>query len=722
MEDLQTMLSEAVGAVTGDENEEEVYEDPRKTLAELRERFRYADDYREQYAERAKRWYQLYVGYRDDVVEGRSNLHIPRAYEQLDTIRARLTKSFISQRPYVEFMPRILPRTTQDQVVDNERKADIASSLVDLQLDRNKIGSVFYDYVTSMLIFPCAIMSVGWRYEEKRVRRKEPIMGPVMDPQTGWPAIDWEKVQPMVDPQTGQPVMDPQTGQQIPDPNTMQPLIDVVGMEIVEKDEIAWDDNEVQNVDFFDFWPDPRGNDLDDCRFVFHREWMTRDDIEDKLEMLQMAHSGVVNEINWDEVTGDHGNLEEGKWERLTSVGISPETSHGYFDDDDDDEVSPGELYEVLNYWEDERYCILINRVALAYDGPNPYWRHSTKPFVASSFEPLPNEFYGMSAMQLIEHLQEEINTHRNQRIDNVSLVLNRMWKVRRGADIDESELISRPAGIIHVDNPDDITEFAMNDITASSYNEEQAAKTDMENTLGVPAVVRGADAGRSETATEVVTKSTNAGMRFDIKIMLFEALGFKRLARLMDLNNQQFIDDQRIINLVGEEGADQWKEVTPFDIIGEFDYRPAGASIDPAANKEVRRQQLSHMMQFIIQSQNPFIHLDKLTRTWAESFDLRNVDKLIKTEEEMQQEQYEAMVMQQMAQMEAQQRMAQQQQQEQAQAQEQAMAQQEQAQQEHAAMHQQAQQEAAMHEMAAQQQAEEQRMQQEAAMQNIII
>ena len=168
------------------------------------------------------------------------------------------------------------------------------------------------------------------------------------------------------------------------------------------------------------------------------------------------------------------------------------------------------------------------------------------KPFAVSSYEPLPNEFYGMSAVELVADIQEEINTHRNQRIDNISLVMNKMWKVKRGADIDESELVSRPHGIIHVDDMGDIEEFRMTDVTGSSYAEEQMSKTDMENTLGVPAVVRGADSSRRETATEIVTKTSNAGIRFDVKIMLFESTFFKRIARLMDLNNQQFVDEEK--------------------------------------------------------------------------------------------------------------------------------------------------------------------------------
>jgi len=577
----------------------------KERLAELRSRFSYAESYRKQYDERAIACYKLYVGYRDKAkVAGRSNLHIPRVYEQLDTLRARLVKSFASTRPYVDFIPQARPQSTLEQVHLDELKADIASALVDMQLEQNNWKELFYDYVTSLLIFPASIMGVGWKLDRRMVMRKVEVPRVIgLDPY-------------------GRPIV-------------------TTDIQVIETPEIAWDDNELVNIDYFDFWPDPRGRDIDSCRFVFHREWMTREQIEERLEVLYQAGAGEVFAPDWSEIENATAGLEEGRWERLSSVGLTPTTSDGYWPKE-----GTGQLYEVLNYWEDEIYSLMVNRTALVYEGKNPYWRHSKKPFSVATFERLPNEFYGMSAVQLVEHLQHEINTHRNQRVDNVSLVLNRMWKVRRGADIDESELVSKPHGIIYMDNPDDVVAFDMPDVTASSYNEEQIAKMDMENTLGVPSVVRGVDSQRKETATEIVTKSTNAGLRFDVKIMLLESMGFKRIAYLMDCNNQQFIDTPRLVRLFGDEG--DWRLVQPGELIGEFDYRPAGANIDPAANKEIRREQLGRLMAMVMQTQNPYVDLYELTRMWVQSFDLRNPDKVLKSPEQIQQEQEQQMMQEQ--------------------------------------------------------------------------
>src|SRR5690606_10649425 len=274
--------------------------------------------------------------------------------------------------------------------------------------------------------------------------------------------------------------------------------------------------------------------------------------------------------------------------------------------------------------------AILVNRKQLAWYGNNPYWRHGKKPYVMASYEPLPNELYGLSAVQIIADLSDELNTLRNQRIDNVSLVLNRMWKKRRSAEVDESELVSRPGGGIELDNLDDLVPLETPDVTASSYHEEVVVKQDMESALGTTAIVRGADPARRETATEIMQKNANAGIKFEVKIMLYQQLGLERLAYLMDMNNQQFIDTERLVKLFGSENAWDWYLAKPGEIIGEHEYRPAGSNVDPAANREVRRQQLTEMLQAVHALNMPYFDRYKLARLWAESYDLRNVDAIM--------------------------------------------------------------------------------------------
>lgn len=589
--------------------------------ARLLHRFEYANSYRRQWEQQAIEDYRLYVGWRDELPPdkaGRSNLHIPRPYEQIDALRSRIVKSFFGTRPYVEFLPipkngRVDPQTLSA----SSRQAEIAAGLVDAQLERNGIIKKWYDFVTNFLVFPAAIMSVGWRYEAKRLRRRieVPVFG--LDPMTMQPTV-------MTDPLTG------------------EVLTQII---MVENDEVVWDDNELQVVDWWDWWGDPRGSDIDSCRFCYQREWVTLDQIESKVQLLiDSGNQGDAYTLNLDELKESNAHLDEGKWERLSAVGITPEVGSDEWADGE----KPGERYELLHYWTDDHYGIIVNRKQLVWYGDNPYWRHGKKPYVLSSYEPLPNELYGLSAIRIIAPLAHELNTQRNQRIDNVSLILNRMWLKRRSADIDEDQLVSRPGGVIDVDTFDDIKELGMQDVTSSAYLEENITKQDMEGALSTTAVVRGADPTRKETATEIMQKNTNAGIRFEVKIMLYQVLGLERLCYLMDLNNQQFVDSTRLVKLYGENDAWEWYLAKPGELIGEHEYRPAGSNVDPAANREVRRQQLTEMLQAVHALNMPYFDRYKLARLWAESYDLRNVDSIMVPEQEYRQAQMLQQAMQQ--------------------------------------------------------------------------
>ena len=580
----------------------------------LLEKFDHAEAWRKQYDELAVECYKQYVGYREPLDEehvGRSNLHIPRTYEQIDALRSRFLKSLFSSRPYIDFIP--MPThgemVTPEEMLQREERGKIAAALLDMQFEKNGIIHKFYDYFTSLLVFPAGVLGVGWRYEEKAIKREVEVE---------------QLIQTEMGPVPGAPLK-----------------------EVREIQKVVWDDNEIVNIDYFDFWPDPHGQDVDSCRYVFQREWLTKEQIQARLELYDETGSGDVYAVDYERVQ-DAQPYEEGRFERVTAVGLSPNNN-----EDSTLEEADKNLFEILHYWEDGRHAMIINRQFLIFDGQNPYWMHGKKPFIAHSYEPLPNEFYGRSAVSIMKDLQAELDTLRNQRVDNISFVLNKMWKVRKSADIDESELVSRPQGIIHVDNDDDVTPFDMNDVTSSAFQDEAIIKQDMENCLGVPAVVRGTDPGRKETATEVVTKSSNASVKFDVKVLLFEELGIKRLAGMMDANNHQFITAPRLVNIFGQEGAKSWLEFSPEDDTGDYDYRPAGSSTDAGANRDYMRQQFNQLMSIIIPADIPWANKYELFRAWMASYDLRNVNKFVYSQEQLAQQQQLAlqqMLMQQMA------------------------------------------------------------------------
>ena len=565
---------------------------------EIKNIFTYYDSYRKQYEEQVIENYQTFIGYKDDAEsrkkekQGKSNLHIPKTYEILDTIRARILTTFFNKRPYIEFEPMPSAADLSKKIL-NEEKADVAASFVDEQLEKNNIKSVFYDFVTTMLFAPASFLSVGWRYEEDYVKKKTKV----------------PEINPMTKSYTGRWFWD-----------------------TVESKETIWDDNEIRNVDWFDFWGDPDATTIDDSRAVFHREWITKKRLREKLELLQRVGDGIVYDIDIDKIQSNvKGN--KGKYRRLSSVGISA-GGVDPFKASNDSDINEKEEIELLHYWEDDRHAILVNRQEVIYDGANPYWRHRKKPFVKATYDQLPNEFYGLSAVKILKPMQEEINSMHNQRMDNVTMLINNMWKRLRGSTVKDEDLVSKPNGVIDVDNMEDLQMLQKSEIPQSAFMSENILTNNMQSALGTPANVRGAQAGDDQSATEAQIVAQSAGTRFGVKIELFASMGLKRMAMMMDLNNQQFVCDERAAR-IDPEDRNSWQSIAPDDLIGEFDYRPATSSVEKAANKELRRQQLSEILGFLLNAQVPFINYRKLIEEWLKEFDITTPEKFMIPDQE---------------------------------------------------------------------------------------
>lgn len=96
-------------------------------------------------------------------------------------------------------------------------------------------------------------------------------------------------------------------------------------------------------------------------------------------------------------------------------------------------------------------------RIARDADNPNRYKTDDGKPgeyfrpFVKSRMKvtPLTNRAYDISAIYPTIHIQKAFNDLMRQYFDSVQLVNAPMWKKRRGARINPSELVRRPGGVI---------------------------------------------------------------------------------------------------------------------------------------------------------------------------------------------------------------------------------------------------------------------------------
>ncbi|MFD7521433.1 portal protein [Paenibacillus chitinolyticus] len=579
----------------------------KKALDKLLTRIEAAENWRDRnYKDRWTKYYKMYRNHVDPImdpesrkpVNDRSNISIPYPETMLETTLPRLLETMFASRPYIKCIGVPLDFSNYEMYKDLkpwEESAKKMELLLDYQ--HNVVFDLRDKFHTGLKIaglYGTTVAFTGWRYKERGVIRKE--LQQVMEPANG---IE----EPMFEADGVTPVMD------------WQP---------VETTIKEYDDPEVEFLDLGLFFVDPNAVDVEDARFAGHVQHLPKSKIDEMVKFDENL------KVNWKKVPKE-AKKNEARSNRQSAIGIPMPDDNTVFQHEDED------LIEVIHYFEDDRYAIILNRGFLARDTDNPFW-HKKKPYDKDVFQMVPHEFYGRGVMEMLEDLHLELNTERNQRIDYRSFSMRRMFWARRGACIPRSQLKWRQGGIIESDEPDDIKVMeAPEGNVASSFNQEQIIKKDMQDVTGAHDVVMGTS-GRGETATSTMSKDNNASLRFKMLISSLEKRLLVSISRKMIQLNQQFIEDVRML-IDRDQSADQWPQITPEEIQGEFHLTAAGSSVEPMANKEAFKQRMVELYGMVaadtFMQQFPVKRRNMLKKVF-EAFDIHDTEDLLPTDEEL--------------------------------------------------------------------------------------
>jgi hypothetical protein len=168
-------------------------------------------------------------------------------------------------------------------------------------------------------------------------------------------------------------------------------------------------------------------------------------------------------------------------------------------------------------------------------DGSDPW------PFGVGIVYAEPHQLYSRAMPEKLKNLQIEKNAIRNQRRDNVALVLNREKFMTKNAGIDPATLSrSIPGKVNIVSNKNDVWWDAPPDVTASSYNEETVTTTDAEQLVSESAQRSGGSSQRKETATvaKITAANANTAVSLDTGVfgMTFAKRAVKKIIRMIRL------------------------------------------------------------------------------------------------------------------------------------------------------------------------------------------
>lgn len=497
-------------------------DDQRKIVEYVARKFRLAEQARKPHEERWLVYYKAYRSFKAKRKPGmwRSQTWMPISFYVIETILPRLAAALPS--------PVCTPIGPED--------VDPAETMQDLLTWAEDQSDLYPEQVASVkdtLIYGTGILKTGYIEKKGFNIRQEPVMEQTTQSvPTGEVDIDGN---PMVQEMPGQPT--PKLDEQ------GQPV-----MQTVREEYLTYAGPGAESVDLENFFPDPMGTDIGNCRYVIHRVYRDAAHIKAKI------------------ADGTYRVPDPDEWKRYldnktTNKALARLAAIERGGVDAGEEGTDKDLFPLLEYWTKDFMITVAGEEAqgiLLRAQRNPF-AHGEIPFVKLVDHPVPHEFWGVGELEPLEGIQDQLNAIWNARLDNIKLTLNKMYAVVADYMMDPKELVNRPGGVIRMREglplEQVFREIDTGEVTGAAYTEAQELEREGEKVTGVSPYQTGQDSpAYNRTATGVALISEQGNTRFSFKVSLAEHTGYKHLMRQFAGILQQFLPDDLVLRMKAGE------------------------------------------------------------------------------------------------------------------------------------------------------------------------
>jgi heat shock protein HspQ len=225
------------------------------------------------------------------------------------------------------------------------------------------------------------------------------------------------------------------------------------------------------------------------------------------------------------------------------------------------------------------------------------------RPFVIGSCVIEANKAVPDSLVQMGSSLQRETNDTVNQRRDNVSLVLNKRFIVKRGRDVDVQSLVRNVSGgVTMATDTEDVKTLEWNDVTASSYQEQDRLNVDFDELTGnfsSSSVMTNRKLNETVGGMQMLGQGANQLTEYMIRTLV-ETWVEPVLRQLVKLE-QAYETDQTVLGLAGKKAQETLQRYGVNEITDELLNQELTVRVNVgmgATDPQTKLQKFTHAMQ----------------------------------------------------------------------------------------------------------------------------
>lgn len=575
-------------------------------------------DYRRPFDSQRAEFYRQYMGHRQpqmfpDGITQRANSYAKYPWNNVETIVSRVHDAFFSYDDWFE---------ARGVGAQDGTAAEKMTLVLKKQLKKANVISCFEDIVRTIAIYGHGGMKVDWDWGFDWVNYMEPVL-----------AKD----------EIGQPILQP-------NPQTGQPEPIILGMQPAVK-QVSRNCPRFTPIDVYDLYVDPDGL---TAAVVFDR---TLGQLQAEMEGFRLANPTATEELYYPEALAELvTRLEKQKdpnaviirlaeiWD-LTSNTVSILTAK------DSESIAWKERRSAYRFasYESFRRPVYAGPEILLWSGYNQF-AHKRIPILHTSYVRLPNEAYGIGAVEPIAEMTEAMSQMVNMIRDNWNLGINRRYAYDINADIDHNALnrFNTPGGKVAVDGDPSrvIMPLPTHTPERGDYSIIELYRNLIEMTSGISEFYSGGTGGPggNSTATGISAIIGESNYKFRMFIRNLEVYIMQPLLTICASMVQQYLPDDIEVALTDEAaGIPKFMQVSPEELVGNFSYDLVAANY--VTNEVVRQRNLLAWGNMAAQS--PYLNQFEGLKALGKAFKIPNMERLLKSEEQVAQEEQQAMQMQ---------------------------------------------------------------------------
>lgn len=321
---------------------------------------------------------------------------------------------------------------------------------------------------------------------------------------------------------------------------------------------VVYDDPTMGLVDLWELLPAPETvDDLQDgCPWLIHRIVKRKEKIEkeenargeDKIyKNLEFCEPKIVEdwkreryEINGKKMSQvDGGTKRDGGEEKIVPAKSDTEKQL--------------ELWECWDY-EEDKLVVICNGEIVIRDDENPYLGvNNGHIFVDLPDMPLLWEFWATGHIEPVETTIYEIADLRNQRMDDVVLMLDPVVKIRKDSGITKNDIIFSPGATWELRKMDDVVIERPPEISLMGVNEDKIMRDEISRTLALGEYMQGQPQSPDEPVSKVAVLLGQSNLRLSMNAQNI-AVALTQVANILIQLNQEFVTEDKLYRLVGKE------------------------------------------------------------------------------------------------------------------------------------------------------------------------